>query len=287
MGQYTDYFESYTPGEPIFVNWWGSWSGTETDALLAIESTAFNGAVSGYAPSNQGVNSVLSLGNKTEDIWQLEMFFFIPEGSSASWNLQEQAPVAGGQSIVGDFLFNDQGNTPGQAKITDTTIGEVSFSFPHDQWFRMTLNFNFFDGAQSPIWGVFIDGEIILDNGTPFSDLDGNYPVSLGGVNFKSTTIGDGYLLDRFLFCDTSCLLGTNSSDPSRLVEFYKTANGLHFRTAPPTTKVLVYDLHGRLMHQASPRAGSFSIPYSTLQRGIYIVELQIDGQRQRVKVLL
>ena len=77
LGQYTDYFESYTPGEPIFVNWWGSWDGTEATAIRAIESNAFNGLVSGHVPANEGISGVLSLGNKTDGLWQLQMYFCV------------------------------------------------------------------------------------------------------------------------------------------------------------------------------------------------------------------
>lgn len=286
LAQYTDYFESYTPGEPIFVNWWGSWDGTEATAILAIESTAFNGKVSGHVPANEDISGVLSLGNKTDGLWQLEMFFYIPTGSSASWNLQGEVPVSSGASIVGDFLFNHQGAEPGIGQITNTSQGNVSFQFPHDQWFRITLNFNFLDGTQAARWGVFVDGEPILDNGTPFTDLQGNYPQSLGGVNFVSTGIGESYLMDRFLFCDTSCLLGNTYPDQAINVQHSKKATGWRIETSQTMQVVRLYDLQGRLVSWLEVDNSDVIYSAAGLGKGLYVMELQFDHQTKRIKVV-
>lgn len=284
--QYTDYFENYTPGEPVFVNWWGSWSGTTDDAIQAIESNAFNGQVSGFVPSNAGISGILSLDNKTAGLWQLQMHFYIPSGESASWNLQGVVPVSGGASIVGDFVFNQDGTEPGVARITNTSEGEVSFDFPYDQWFFMTLNFNFDQGPENACWGVFIDGLPILDNGTPLTDDLGNYPLGLGGVNFRSTSLGEGYLLDRFLFCDTSCLLSINDREQPA-IEYTYEADGIRIASTEPVLNARIFDLQGRLTASIVPDSRSFSIPRLGKQQGIYVIELETSSGIQRFKVLL
>ena len=69
--QYTDDMESYTPGEPIFVNWWTDWGcgGGPGCAMMSSDAQAYTGNQSGFIPGDGTTDAVLDLENKIFGEW--------------------------------------------------------------------------------------------------------------------------------------------------------------------------------------------------------------------------
>jgi len=144
------------------------------------------GEQSGYMPNDGLTDNVLDLGSKIFGTWAIEFWMYVPAGREAYWNLQGEIPIGTGEWIVGNIFFNQDGANPGMGLIDDTALGAVSFDFPHDNWFRIAMYFDITFGIGASTWGMSVDNEIVIPQGTPFTNSSGTYPTSLGGIDFVS-----------------------------------------------------------------------------------------------------
>ena len=120
--QFNDDMESYTDGEPISVDHWTDWNcgGGVGCAIMSSSFQSFSGDSSGLIPGDGTTNAVLNLGNKIFGHWCLRFYMYVPSGKEASFNLQGTVPVSDGESIVGNFYFNENNNNHGVGHIEDT-----------------------------------------------------------------------------------------------------------------------------------------------------------------------
>lgn len=191
-------------GESINWNDWGEWGceGQPGCAIICSSEQSYSGDWSGLVNGNQTVSSFIDLGNKIFGVWGLEFYMFVPSGKEAHFNIQAAVPIGDGDSIVGDFTFNKNLESPGIGSITDTALGEVFFNFPHDEWFRIVMNFDFSFGISLATWQLSINDAEIIPLETPFSSYSGVPPSSLGGLLFISISENNEYYIDDIFFQD-------------------------------------------------------------------------------------
>ena len=204
--QFTDNMESYTDGEPISGGHWtdAGCGGGEGCSIMSTSTRSRSGDLSGLISNDETTNVVLDLGNKIFGDWGLSFWVFIPEGKEASMSMQGTVPFEEENSVVGDILFNKDLENPGIGVITDAALGEVFFNFPHNEWFRLVMNFDISLGIGASTWVLYIDGEEILPYGTPYTNENGDYPTTLGGILFSSVSENNEMYLDDFHYSDFS-----------------------------------------------------------------------------------
>jgi hypothetical protein len=198
---------------------------------------------------------------------------YVPSGAEAYWNLQGEIPVGAGEWIVGNFFFNHDLASPGVGSIDDTAIGEVTFNFPHDEWFRIAMNFEISPGINLATWGMSVDNIIAVPEDTPFTNEAGSYPTSLGGVNYFSITVNNEYYIDSFNYMDDFFVLepiaGVNDNSSFEFSVYPNPSNGLiNIQSEIAIDEIKIYSLQGILIENSS------EIDISHLSSGIYFIEV-------------
>ena len=249
----------------------GHWVG-----ICPIISTeyAHSGSQSGLIPGDGVTVNVLDLGNKIFGEWGLEFWVYIPSDKDASFSLQGVVPITTGQSVVGNILFNPSLESPGVGKITDTAMGEVSFNFPHNEWFVIVMWWDIYLGIGASTWELYIDGEYVIPEGTPFTNENGDYPTSLGGIEFFSSSVNTTFYLDDFNYHDMF-FVGTEDNVFTNFILFPNPAKDvMHISSQATIKNSRVYDILGNIIKETS---GLNSIDISNLSSGVYFIEVSTD----------
>ncbi len=210
QAQFTDDFNWVPVGD--CPPWWTTWPGGCPDIG---GNGGCNPPYTGYIrPSDPGggdvVDSILDLGNQTSGDWSLNFCMYIPSGREGYFNLQGIVPPAGGEWIVGNIFFNQDLVAPGEGWIDDSASGPVIFSFPHDQWFDVEMNFDLTGGMANATWEYIVNGSEVIPAGTAFTNSNGDVPTSLGGVNFFSVSGDNEYWIDLIDFTNNTPNPGTD-----------------------------------------------------------------------------
>ncbi len=194
-----DNIENYSVGT-LHQCQWTSWDGFSGggDDFKVTDNITFSGTKSLYIPNDNVTDGVIDLGNKTSGHWTLKFKMYIPSNSTGYFNLQGQVPINGGEWIVGNIHFNEANSNSGTGHIDNSFNGDIFFNFPHDQWFNIEMNFDLTSGISSATWEFKVDGNIVINEFTPFTDNNGMIPTSLGGVNFFSIDNDNFVYLDDF-----------------------------------------------------------------------------------------
>jgi len=278
--QFTDDMESYIDGEPIIGGHWTDWGcgGGVGCALMSTSAQAHtSGVLSGLIPGDETTDAVLDLGNKIFGEWGLEFWVYIPSGKEGAINIQNEVPIGAGQSVVGDILFNPNLESPGIGKITDSAIGEVLFNFPHDEWFRVVMNWDISLGIAAATWHFYLDGDYVLPIGTPYTNEIGEPAASLGGIEFFSVSTNNEMYVDTFVFQNDGivCDLGINSFSESKIILHPNPAKEVIHISSKATIKSLrIYNALGNIIMETS---GLNSIDISNLSSGFYFIEVSTD----------
>ncbi|MBX2828997.1 MAG: T9SS type A sorting domain-containing protein [Flavobacteriaceae bacterium] len=237
---------------------------------------------SGYMYPDGSSTSVLNFGNQIFGLHYSNFYMYIPSGKEAAFSLQGKIPLIEDGSIVGDILFNEGGTNPGQGKVMDSALGEVSFSFPHDQWFRVDFDWDISIGIESSVWGFSIDGVDVIPMGTDFTNNNGDYPESLGGMRFEVPSIESEYWIDNILFSDL--IFGLEDvSNPTFSLTPNPAQREVRITTEASFEKVHIYNLEGKLVHQSGSET---LLDVSALQSGIYFVEITNGFSKQVQKLI-
>ena len=192
--EFTDDMESYALGSPVNGPQWSEWV-TGIGYGTASNQYSVSGTQS-MLVGGDGVDPVLDLGNKIFGRWQQTMQMYIPSGKEAYMNLQGQVPIGAGEWIVGNIFFNYQLATPGQGSIDNSALGNISFNFPHDQWFEWDMRVDISNGISLASWSLYVDGVEVIPPGTAFTDSAGTVPTSLGGINIYSISANNEVYFD-------------------------------------------------------------------------------------------
>lgn len=214
--QFSDDMESYTVGQPIDVAHWTNWAcgGGPGCALMASSAQAHEGNKSGLIPGDSSTDVVLDLGNKIFGEWGLSFWMYVPSGNSAYFNLQGTVPIGDGDWLVGNIFFNEDNANPGAGYIDNSAIGDVFFNFPHDQWFRVIMNWDISSGLSAATWHFNVAGNDVIPPGTDFTDEGGSIPNSLGGINFFSINNDYMFYLDSLDYANGFIGVEPDNEDP-------------------------------------------------------------------------
>ena len=220
--QFTDDFETCVNGYNELPHW-GNWGcgGGEGCGIACSNDFSLSGNQSGYIPGDGTTDAILDLGNKIFGEWGLEFWMYIPTGQEAYWNLQGIVPIGAGEWIVGNIFFNQDLATPGEGHIDDSALGDLYFNFPHDQWFRVVMNFDFELGISVATWQFNVDGIDVIPSGTAFTNLAGTIPTGLGGMDFFSISSNNQLYLDDFVYVNEFILIDPSPAPVTDDMESY------------------------------------------------------------------
>jgi hypothetical protein len=274
QAQFTDDMESYTDGEPISGSHWTDWGcgGGGGCALMSSSAQAHNGLLSGLIPGDGTTNAVLDLGNKIFGEWGILFWMYIPSGKEAAITIQGEVPINEGESIVGDILFNPNLVSPGNGVIADSALGEVAFSFPHDEWFRVIAWWDIYSGIDLATWELYIDGFEVLPPGTPFTNENGDAATSLGGIQFASSSLDTEFYLDDIIY-QTEFIVGYEDFTKEIFTMYPNPSNDyLSIFSNEIVENVIIYNLVGvKVLETTSVN----SINISALRSGMYLVVVE------------
>ncbi|MEZ4778675.1 MAG: T9SS type A sorting domain-containing protein [Flavobacteriaceae bacterium] len=234
-------------------------------------------------PDDGSTDVILDLGNKISGEWGLEFWMYIRSGKEGYFNLQGTLPIGTGEWIVGNIFFNQDTTNPGVGLIDDSALGAVNFNFPHDQWFKIVMNFDIAAGIGAATWQFNVDGIDVLPFGTPFTNNSGTYPTSLGGIDFFSISSNNEYYLDDFNFISgflgvTDKFIGVGFSIFPNPVQ-----NMIQIESTEPIHAITIYSMQGAIVLVDS---NTKEMDVSTLQSGLYFIEVETNSGKGLQKVM-
>ncbi|MCH9661482.1 MAG: T9SS type A sorting domain-containing protein [Bacteroidetes bacterium] len=261
------------PSNEACADWWTTWdNGTCPDFVVGSP-----GEKIGYIPGDLTTNPVLNLGNKIFGEYGLEFDMYISGGKEAYYSLQGYLPIDGGQWSVGSFHFNQDNASPGQGIITDTALGAVVFDFPHDEWFHVVMNFEL---IEFNTWSMSVNEEIVIPPGTWFTNGNGDFPSSLGGIDFSSITTNHDLFVDNFNYINEQLPLGVHDNPDVQFVLYPNPGNNvIHIDSREVLEGVKFYSMQGKLVLETTVTA----VDVSTLSVGMYFIEVH-SGTKKSVK---
>ena len=278
-----DDLESWTDGSPVFGDHWTSWSGTITDAGLASSNQAFSGGLSYYVDGLGVIDGVLDMGNKIFSEWSLSFWAYVPSGKSGYYNVQAGVPVI--PSWCGEFYFNRDNTNPGGGEVVG--FNPFTFTFPHDQWFRVDMHWDISLGLSLATWDMKVDGVHVVPSGTPFVDTAGATPAGLGGLDIFSAHATNEFYIDDVYYCDFC----TISVDDFNTKEFSATPNPvkdvLALNAKEDITSVSIFNILGQQMFSSEINVLTTQIDVSKFDAGLYIVKAIIGDTEGTMKIIV
>jgi len=286
--QFIDDMESYTDGESISEGHWTDWNcgGGVGCALMSSSAEAMSGNLSGLVPGDGTTNAILNLDNIIFGEWCLTFYMYVPTGKEASWNIQGTVPVVDGESIVGNFYFNENNNNPGIGHVENTFTGDIEFNFPHDEWFVVNIQFEISAGMSLATWALGINGAELVPAGTPFTNNEGDIPTSLGGVEYYSISGLGSYYLDEFEFFDGNfeyfpCLHLFDVDDNKSIgFEIYPNpvSDALFLQAEQEITSISIRTILGQEVYSSTMESLSYRMDVSNFASGTYFVRITVGN---------
>jgi len=290
---FEDDMESYTVGQPIFEGHWTDWGcgGGVGCAIMSTADQAQGGAQSGLIPDDGTTDAVLNLGNKIFDEWGLEFFMYVPSGKEGYFNLQGEVPIGAGEWIVGNIYFNQDNVNPGVGLIDDAVGSPVNFTFPHDEWFRIVMQWNIESGISLASWGMTVANEWVIEDDTPFTTADGTPPTSLGGINFFSISINNQYFLDTINFINDwdgdIFILSNNDFKSKEFVVFPNPVEDiLRLSANEEISSLSITNILGQVIYTQKINALASTVDMSSFAKGTYFVKAIIGDTTGIVKII-
>ena len=285
FAQFTDDMESYTAGTQVLQDWWTSWDGTQANGIWCSTDFAQSGAQSGWVDDTGSTDPVLDLGNKIFGTWYFTMSMYVPSNQEAYLNIQGTVPIGGGEWVMGNFFFNQDLASPGVGLIDGCPGAPVNFNFPHDEWFDFTLNVDISAGISAATCELIIAGDTILAPGTPFTDVNGVVPTSLGGLNLFSISTNNTYYVDDLVYSDN--IAGVNDFASKGFSAYPNpVSNILNLQANEAINSVAIYNVLGQEVYSAKINAMTSTVDMSQMASGAYFVKVDINGTEGTVKVI-
>ena len=290
--QFTDDMESYGGGNaPILEGHWTSWDGTAAIALFSSGAHSQSGVLSGYVDDSEVQDPVLLLGNKIFGSWGLKFSMYVPSGQRGYFNIQGQEEP-GIQWVVGNITFGDDGeeNTVRIDMSTSDLGDDFTGTFPNDEWFDITMNFDINAGIGSATWTMWLNTDVIVPEGTPFADGVGEYAQALGGLNLYSASNLNEMYVDDFeyindFFPDPN--LGVNDLNKVGFAAFPNPVTDiLNLKANENITSVSISNILGQTIYSANIGSMNSTVDMSSYSSGTYFVTVQIGDTEGTVKVL-
>lgn len=292
--QFQDDMESYTEGEPIFQGHWTDWGcgGGVGCAIMSTSEFAHTGELSGKIPNDTTTDAVLDLGNKIFGHWRLEYWVYIPSDREAFMNIKGCVPICTEDWEI-YLYFNQNNETPGEGVIMNSINGEVNFTFPHDNWFRIYIDWDITGGMSQATWFLSINNTEVFPYNTPYVNHLGETPISVGGIEFFSISSNSLYYLDNFRYCEefdppgTCTLLGGDNVKVEEFKLFPNPVNDiLNIQSDTEVQSIEIYNTLGQEMFSINIKQNNYSIDMSNFSEGTYIVNLVTDNNLEVFKVI-
>ena len=285
-----DDMESYGPGNPISNS--DHWSG---DLLISV-AHAQSPVQSGLVDDGGTIDVLLLLGDKIFGSWGVKYSMYIPSGKIGYWNLQGLEDP-GLEFVVGNIFMGNSGiggDDEMTGRIDMNTSDETDdfvFTFPKDQWFDVTMNFDFnIPTGGFPPWTLWVDDVNVVPEGTPYVDGLGIPPSGLGAVNFFSISSDNEMYIDDVeyindFYPDPS--LGVNDLDSVGFTSYPNPVkNVLNLQANEEITSAVVYNILGQEVYNANINAINATIDMASFTSGAYFVKVNVGGTEGVIKVL-
>ncbi len=280
----TDDMESYTEGEAIYEGWWiALWGDGLGSALESTSAQAYSGNLSGLVPGDSTTEAILDLGSKINGTWGVEYWAYIPSNKEAFWGVNGCVPICTDGDWLLYTLFNESLNSPGEGVVVNSSLGEVSFSFPPDQWFKTIINVDLTNGMSQATWQYIIDGVEVIPLGTSLANDIGQFPVSFGGLEFYSTSTINELYIDDFNYIE-GVILATNDIENIEFKIYPNPAiNSVNISSTESIEKINIYSIHGILVKETT---NNKTIDVSNLSNGIYFIEVLYEKGKKVQKLI-
>ncbi len=276
-------FESYnldyiSPQSILWKTWSGQEEGEE-DAMVSALQARNSGKSLNIVRDGNG-NDVLYLIDDMphEGIYSIQMWFYIPTGQEAYFNLQGE--IFGNNQGNGSFLsydhyFNPENLSPGFGQNSD---GTLTWTFPHDEWFSINLVVD----LDTKTYSMDVDNNGGIPAGTPFNNAAVPY---LGAIDFYAPSLFANFFVDDITIAEG--VLSVEDVKLSSIKVFPNPMNEvLNISSKEIIDEVTIYDITGKIILSETPNAVSPTINTSQLSRGVYLVKVTVDGSSKVVKVL-
>ena len=283
--QFTDDAESYDLGDMGSQNLdvWGVWSGSPNPAedIDVVNDFALSGSQSLYVDDTGAMDVMLLTQNLDAGQWTLQFQAYIPAGRGAYMNIQGETENEGaGNGGSGVFnssnLYFNQGATNAGVFLDEAT-GETE-EYPEDAWFPVTIAFDL--DAGTPTYHISINGNTVNDDPQPFAA-----DAILGGLDLYSIDANNELYIDDVIFAEGS--LGADDFNAAVFSVYPNpVVNTLNIQTADAVQNVTVYDVLGKVVMNVNPGVVSPSLDMSSLNAGVYLVNVTINGTSKSVKVI-
>jgi len=288
--QFTDDMESYTAGDPISGGHWTDWGcgGGAGCAIMASNTYAHDGSISGLIPGDGTTDAVLDMGNKIFGQWGLSMWAYIPADARGYFNVQGTIPIGAGEWVIGNIFFNDGDFNPGPGNgyldwsSADDTLYSY-YTYPEGEWFRIVLNVDISLGIGASTFELNIAGNTVVPAGTPFADAALTYPTSLGGLDLWSNSPEQEMYFDSFEYQDSLFVLGTQSFEATGFRSALNN-NILSLRANEEISNVSIYNMLGQEVYRSSSNTSEINM--SSYANGTYIVKVNVAGTEGTVKIV-
>ena len=288
-----DDFESYGPGNPISNS--DHWSG---NLLLSVSQSPPNQA--GYVDDSGFIYGLLLLGDKTIGSWGSKFSLYIPSGKIGYWNLQGQEDP-GLEFAVGNIYMGNSGiggDDEMTGRIDMSTADETDdwvFQFPKNQWFTITMNFDFNAGAAASTWTLWVeqgDGTHanVVPVGTPYADGLGTHPSGVGAIDFFSISADNTYYIDDVEYINDFYpipVAGVNDLDAVGFTAYPNPVKDvLNLKANEEITSAVVYNVLGQEVYNANINALTTTIDMASFASGAYFVKVNVGATEGVIKVL-
>jgi hypothetical protein len=273
-----DDFESYNTGPMLPTAHWTNWSQNASPSgiaenIVVTTAQAASGTKSGTIGNGGIQDALLLLGNLSSGQYTLEFNMYIPTGNSGYFNIQGTIP---GGALTGVFNSGNITFDTSGAGLDDAS--GVTWSFPHDTWFPVSIAFDL--DAAAPNYRMTINGVL---TGTAPSQFQAD-PV-LGGIDFFSDSSTHTAFYDDILFDVTSLSVDEFSKNeisvyPNPVIDKLK------IKSITPVTSIAIYNILGKKVKDIQSDNPIKEIDMSSLSKGVYLVKINSTDRTQTIKVM-
>lgn len=288
--EFSENFDSFELGDisPQSEHWrtWGGQQGGPEDAEVT-DDEARSPDQSLYIDDSEIMDPIFLVpGAPMNGIYTIQWYSYIPAGKSGYWNMQGGLTPAGvewNQHLMGGNVYlNCDGNSPGQGGVTgviDCSSFDAIFSYPENEWFKVTCVYDL-DGET---WSLSINDIVQFEN-YPFAFGSAVF-TELAGIDFYSASTNNTMYIDD-LICGPG-VLSTEDFQPEVFSVYPNPVKDiLNINSKAAVDKVIIYDVLGKTVFQATPGIASPTVDMSSLPSGAYMVKVVINHNSKTVKIL-
>jgi Leucine-rich repeat (LRR) protein len=181
----SDDLESYTVGPLLGQGGdWDTWTPNTPEQSSNISTEQARSGTQSMKvtgiPDGGPEDMSYSLGNRSFGAWELTTYFYIPSGSTGSFNIQKTATP--GEEFANQIAFLSDGTA-----IYFVNNVRTFFDYPQDAWFEVKLLFNI-DGDQCEF---FVNNVSVITHPYSYSATTTDGSSTLGSITFYPATLNN------------------------------------------------------------------------------------------------